>query len=211
MERETIEPVDHDPPRAWTTVVAQAEKTSARAICTSLIVDDKDRWEGGQLVYLEAFAPAQEARAFAQILQRSFSLSVATTDGSACATRRGLRLDDGGLVRANALKQGYRWIIAVPSRRYIVADSEEACFAVYADLLDQEHLVLRDWYRSLFEALPRLAAQIGTKACVRADLPVEDEVTAGLRDGRLVFPEPKLVLRLPKETEEERGPKTFVA
>lgn len=203
--------VNSTEPVPWRTVVAEAEKITARVVCTALVIDNTESWQGGRLVYLEAFAPAQEARAFAQILRKTFSLVVTGGEGSAPSRHRGLRVEGDGLVRTDALKHGYRWIVAVPSRRYIVGATEEECFQVYADTLDQEHLVLRDWYRLLFDGLPRIPSQIGRKVCVRTDLPVQEAVAAGLADGTLTFPEPKLVLRLPKGSAEELAQETAAA
>ncbi len=160
------------------------KKASASIICRDLIAD------GRNIIYLAAYGPTQEVRAFAQILGM-------TTQWP------GQLEHDGGSFNAwcnNPLRiipkmgEGYSGVYITPANpmAYLIADSTEVCHHVFARILDQQEFVHRDWYETLFpEVTTEIKPLIGEKFCWEfRNKELKQEVVNRLKYGGLKMPPP---------------------
>lgn len=137
------------------------------------------------VVFLTAYGPSQEVRAFGQLL---------TEDGTTLkipeiVTLRVVRSE--GLYRIIPnLPNGYSAIYALPSTKdYLLGDSKEECFGVFSRILDQTKFVHRDWYEELFDVVTEeLPPTVGTKKCYRLAANIEKEVAKRVETGAFRFP-----------------------
>jgi hypothetical protein len=157
-------------------------RASATIFCGDLILE-----ENRLIVYLSAYGPTQEVRAFAQILcdREAPLLKI--------KGRKGMRVAVGGpMGLIGKMDNGYSGLYILPGqqRRLIVGNSREECFTIYSRILDQQHFVHRDWYRHLFDKTEEILPFVGDRKCFRHIGNVPDEVRSGIRDGSFVFPSP---------------------
>lgn len=137
------------------------------------------------VVFLTAYGPSQEVRAFGQLL---------TEDGTTLkipeiVTLRVVRSE--GLYRIIPnLPNGYSAIYALPfTKDYLLGDSKEECFGVFSRILDQTKFVHRDWYEELFDVVTEeLPPTVGTKRCYRLAANIEKEVAKRVETGAFRFP-----------------------
>jgi len=158
------------------------QRTSATIFCGDLILE-----ENRLIVFLSAYGPTQEVRAFAQILcdREAPLLKI--------RGRKGMRIAVGGSIGLiGKMDNGYSGLYIIPGcqRRLIVGNSREECFTIYSRILDQQHFVHRDWYHHLFDKAEEILPLVGNKKCCRHIGDVEDEARKHIRDGSFVFPSP---------------------
>lgn len=176
----------------------------ARALVTDLVVDPATE---RHVVYLGAFGPSEEVRALGQLVAKGCELHVdGPGDESAETTAQhrfyAARSVPNGKTRVVPAESHYAALVVTPSDQWIVAEDDEACFAIFRRLVDAEHLVHPDWHRWLFSTLEPFAATVGTKRCVHMNLDVELAVMEGLRDGHIHFPSPEAHVLVPLKDEE---------
>jgi hypothetical protein len=137
------------------------------------------------VVFLTAYGPTQEVRAFGQLL---------TEDGAnlkvpEIATLRSVRPEGTYRIIPN-LPNGYSAIYTLPSTKdYLLGDSKEECFGIFSRILDQTKFVHRDWYEDLFAVVTEeVPPTIGEKRCFRLAANIEKEVAERIRSGAFRFP-----------------------
>jgi hypothetical protein len=161
-----------------TTISITGKRTSATVFCTNLIL------HGNSVVFLTAFGPTQEIRAFSHLL----------TDG-------GSSLDTGdhvvhkvvcspNLTLIPKLDHGYTGLYLVTSQvdRYIIANSIAECYNIYARTLDQQQFVHCDWYKKIFSLATEIEPTIGAKKCYLTVENVSEVVQQHVESGDFVLP-----------------------
>ncbi len=145
------------------------------------------------VVFLTAYGPTQEVRAFGQLL---------TEDGTTLkipeiATLRAVRPE--GLYRIIPnLPNGYSAIYVLPSTKdYLLGDSKEECFGIFSRILDQTKFVHREWYEELFDVVTEeIPPAVGTKKCYRLAANIERQVAERVETGAFRFPASTAALTL---------------
>jgi hypothetical protein len=166
----------------------EGKRASATVFVSNLILRG-----GFQAIFLTAYGPSQEIRAFAQIL----------SDG-------GSRMESGETTVFNfmykgalriipKLANGYSALYVIPTgMEILIGDSEEDCFEIYSRILDQKQFVHRDWYRALFNLAQELPPLVGTKKCFIPVGNVEEQVIERVQSGEFKMPAPTAELIIEK-------------
>jgi len=147
------------------------------------------------VIFLTAYGPTQEVRAFAQIL-----LEGGDIESDACNIT-GVSL--GGIMKViPGMPNGYSGLYVIPAgNKYIVGDTDEDCFNILSRVLDQAYFVHRDWYKEVTGLNARLDPKIGTKKCYIMVDNLEEEVRNRVKYGSLKFPVSTATLTIEKQEE----------
>lgn len=158
--------------------------TGKRASATILVKDLIYR-RLRDIVFLAAYGPSQEVRAFGQLLMEGG----ATLKIPEVATLRAARTEGMYRIIPN-LPNGYSAIYVLPSTKdYLLGDSKEECFGIFSRILDQTMFVHRDWYEELFDVVvEELSPTVGTKLCYRLKENIEKEVAERVAKGVFTMP-----------------------
>jgi len=180
------------------TLSITGKKATATVFASNLIIDNCD------LIFLTAYGPTQEIRAFAQILLEGGNMiEVTSPDGSKDAKRANVA---GKLSMIPQLDHGYTAMYVFPTgMKYIVGDSEEICAAVMARILDQGYFVHRDWYSEIRKLASELIPVVGDKKCLVMPDGIEAEVKERISKGLFRFPATTADLTV--ETEQDKKAK----
>lgn len=136
------------------------------------------------IVFLTAYGPTQEVRAFGQLLSEDGTVLKVPE----IITLRSVRCEGTYRIIPN-LDNGYSAIYLLPSAKdYLLGDSKEECFEIFSRILDQTEFVHRDWYEALFELAEELVPTVGTKKCYRLAQGIEQEVSRRVAEGIFSFP-----------------------
>lgn len=174
------------------TISIQGKKANATIFVSNLIK------HGSQVIFLTAYGPTQEVRAFAQILSEGGDIE---TDNDRI---NGARLN-GMMKVIPGLPNGYSGLYVIPTgNQYLVGDTDEECFSIFGRILDQAYFVHRDWYDELAKLNVRLNPMIGSKKCFIAAGDITNEVTGRVKYGAFKFPASTAQITL--ETKEEEQP-----
>lgn len=160
-------------------------KAGARLLCTNLVIKG-----ARELVYLTAFGPSQEVRAFAQVLKDKNGDLDATLNGRQVS--KVYSLGTNFPVRVVNLGNGHHGVLVVPEEdatRFIVGTSEPECFEIFQRHLNQEQFVHRDWHRPLFDLMPQIKPQIGNLLCYELNYDINHRVKQMLAQGQFRFPD----------------------
>ena len=151
---------------------------------------------GYQAIYMKAYGPTQEIRAFAQIL--SDGVSHMETVGT---TVRNFTYK-GSLRLIPKLENGYSALYIIPTgMEIVIEDTQEKCFEVFSRILDQKQFVHRDWYLSLFNLAQEITPLIGTMKCFVPVSNVEVEVLERVQSGEFAMPAPTAELTIEMNAE----------
>lgn len=137
------------------------------------------------IVFLTAYGPSQEVRAFGQLLtEDGTTLKIPET-----VTLRAVRPEGMYRIIPN-LSNAYSAIYVLPSTKdYLLGDSKEECFGIFSRVLDQTKFVHRDWYEDLFDVVvEELPSSVGTKKCYRLKENIEKEVAERVTSGVFKLP-----------------------
>jgi len=161
------------------TLSITGKRASATVFCSNLIIVERT------IAFLTAYGPTQEIRAFAQLL---------TSEGSRLHEPNDTLIASFDIFSLQLLRldNGYSAMYITPplSGGLLIGDSKAECFATYSRLLDQQHFVLRDWYRKLFDLAEPIEPRIGAKTCFRTVKDVAQEVRQLIGRKHCRFPEP---------------------
>lgn len=135
-----------------------------------------------QVIFLTAYGPTQEVRAFAQIL-----LEGGDIESDACNIK-GASL--GGIMKIiPGMPNGYSGLYVIPAgNKYIVGDTDDDCFNILSRVLDQAYFVHRNWYEEISKLNAKLPSKIGTKRCFIMVENLEEEVRNRVKYGSFQFP-----------------------
>lgn len=158
--------------------------TGKRASATILVKDLIYR-RLRDIVFLAAYGPSQEVRAFGQLLAEEG----ATLKIPEVATLRAARSEGMCRIIPN-LTNGYSAIYVLPSTKdYLLGDNKEECFGIFSRILDQTMFVHRDWYEQLFDVVvEELQPTVGAKLCYRLKNNIEEEVAERVANGAFTMP-----------------------
>lgn len=172
------------------TVSIEGKKATATIFTSNLIK------HGTAVIFLTAYGPTQEVRAFAQILIEGGNI---TTDSDRI---NGARL--GGPMKViPGLPNGYSGLYVIPTgNQYLVGDTDEECFGIFARILDQAYFVHRDWYDELAALNARLEPMIGSKKCFIVAKDIEKEVHGRVKFGGFKFPAVTAQITIDRKEEE---------
>lgn len=174
------------------TVSIEGKRANATIFVSNLIK------HGTQVIFLTAYGPTQEVRAFAQILG----------DGGNIETEN-CRINGAryiGIMKViPGLPNGYSGLYVIPTgNQYMIGDTDEECIGIFARILDQAYFVHRDWYDELAKLNARLDPTIGSKKCFIVAGDITNEVTGRVKYGAFKFPTSTAQITL--ETKEEAQP-----
>lgn len=137
------------------------------------------------IVFLAAYGPSQEVRAFGQLLsEEGVTLKIPEV-----ATLRAARTEGMYRIIPN-LPNGYSAIYVLPSTKdYLLGESKEECFGIFSRILNQTTFVHRDWYEELFDVVvEELQPTVGAKLCYRLKGNIEKEVAERVAKGVFTMP-----------------------
>lgn len=162
------------------------DKASATVICRDLILDDTVAG-ARNIIYLTAYGPTQEIRAFAQVLAMKGYLECHGTDS------RQINVWSNHPLRViPKMGEGYSGIHITPAAgsSYLIGSSKQDCYQVFTRILDQQEFVHRDWYETLFTEVTREIEPVtGNRRCwkfLAHDL--KSEIVNRLKYGGLKMP-----------------------
>ena len=145
------------------------------------------------IIFLTAYGPTQEVRAFAQILLEGGDIE------SDSGNINGASLD-GIMKIIPGMPNGYSGLYVIPAgNSYIVGDTDEDCFNILSRILDQAYFVHKDWYQEVADLNAPLDAMIGTKKCNIQVGNLEEEVRNRVKYGSFKFPVATAVLTIEKQ------------
>lgn len=178
------------------TISLLGQRASATIFCSNLIlVEDR------LIVFLTAFGPSQEVRAFAQILNDREAPLLKLPGQHEHRVAVG-----GTMCLISKMDNGYSGLYILPNslRRLIIGNSREECFNVYSRILDQQQFVHREWYLPLFDMAEELSPVIGRKKCYRHIDNVPEEVGNRIKYGGFTFPEPATSIMVEVKQEQQK-------
>ena len=148
------------------TITLACKKTAATIFCTNLIL-----YPTRHIVYLKAFGPTQEVRAFAQAFREKPELVIHHDADLETGDRLFNRVCNieifGNLRLIPNLGNGYMGLIIAPETRdLLIGATREECFTHFSRILDQEHFVHREWYDKLFSLAKEVSVSIGEGVCL---------------------------------------------
>ncbi|TSK07756.1 MAG: hypothetical protein FPO08_00125 [Geobacter sp.] len=172
------------------TISIEGKRANATIFVSNLIK------HGTSVIFLTAYGPTQEVRAFAQILLEGGDIE---TDNARIS---GARLH-GMMKVIPGLANGYSGLYVIPTEnQYLVGDSDEECFGIFARILDQAYFVHRDWYGELAKLNARLEPIIGAKKCFIVTKDLTNEVQGRVKFGAFKFPAVTADITLDRKEEE---------
>lgn len=171
------------------TVSIEGKRANATIFVSNLIK------HGSQVIFLTAYGPTQEVRAFAQILSEGGDIE---TDKDRI---NGARLN-GMMKVIPGLPNGYSGLYIIPTgNQYLVGDTDEECFGIFGRILDQAYFVHRDWYADLATLNARLEPMIGIKKCFIVAQDIVNEVQGRVKYGAFKFPASTAQITLERKEE----------
>lgn len=176
------------------TISIDGKRANATIFASNLIRHTND------VIFLTAYGPTQEIRAFAQILLEGGNIQ--------CENTRISNAHLGGIMKViPGMPNGYSGLYVIPTEnKYLVGDTDEECFNIFARILDQAYFVHRSWYDELATLNARLEPIIGTKKCFIVPNDITNEVTGRVKYGGFKFPATTASITL--EQKEEAQPST---
>ena len=161
-------------------ITLEGKRASATARVSNLILRGHV-----QAIYMTAYGPSQEIRAFAQILSDGGSRMEMNEKTVHNFTYK------GSMRMIPKLENGYSALYIIPTGMDIlIGDSQEKCFEIFSRILDQKQFVHRDWYLSLFNLAQEITPLIGTMKCFVPVSNVEGEVLERVQNGEFGMPAP---------------------
>lgn len=158
------------------TISIGGKKANATIFCSDLIRHNSD------VIFLKAYGPTQEVRAFAQILLESGDITSDNVNITSAKLAGIMKIIPN-------LANGYSALFVVPTgNTYIIGDTDEECFDILSRILDQAYFVHRDWYKEVVKLNARLDPKIGTKKCYILVKNLAEEVLNRVKFGAFKFP-----------------------
>jgi hypothetical protein len=166
----------------------EGKRASATVFVSNLIL------HGSKAVFMSAYGPSQEIRAFAQILSDGGSRMETGDTTMYSFTYKGTL----GIIPK--VENGYSALYILPTgTEILIGDSEEECFEIYSRILDQKQFVYRNWYLTLFNLAQELPPLIGTKKCFIPIRNVEEQVLERIQSGEFEMPAPTAEIIIEKK------------
>jgi hypothetical protein len=179
------------------------KKASATVLCKDFIADNR------RVVCLSAYGPSQEIRAFAQILNLGQDSTIESEEREGSSQVRIYYAYCPTLPRIiPKVAEGYSGLYVLPdTHSFLIGNSTEDCFGIFARILDQQEFVHRDWYAELFPVLTEpVAVDIGSKVCFRFHHDkVKAEIPNRVRFGGLKIPPATAHFTIAKEAQDGQG------
>ncbi|WP_224962760.1 hypothetical protein [Geomonas subterranea] len=172
------------------TVSIEGKRANATIFASNLIK------HGQSVIFLTAYGPTQEVRAFAQVLLEGGNIETEN------ARINGAHL--GGMMKViPGFANGYSGLYVIPTEnRYLVGDTDEECHGIFARILDQAYFVHRDWYADLATLNARLEPVIGSKKCFIVAKDIVNEVQGRVKYGCFKFPAITAQITIDRKEEE---------
>ena len=176
-------------------VTLSTKKEGATAIATNLVMHKR------KVIYMTAFGPTEEIRAFRQLLKDTSDLEIKDKDSNRVDSHYGITTFHPVWIKGELAN--HRMLYVVPSdTSFIIADTREQCREIFYRILSQKEFVHPDWFQGLFDLLPEIEPVFGTCRCFVNDLNIEKEVLKGVAEGTFAFPAPTAELTLEEKTKE---------
>lgn len=159
----------------------------------------------GDVIFLTAYGPSQETRAFSQILLQGGSRMEVQFEDDKTRTIHDPKLA-GRIGMLTELEHGYTALYVIPTGTdYIVGDNEAECMGILSRILDQHHFVLQAWYKGVRKLAEEVKPILGTKKCLITPQNIETEVQQRVSSGQFRFPVAVVSLTVEKAEEEKKS------